>query len=151
MNWFIFAKNKQTLNNLFMKKSIVAALAFLWVSTLSAQTDYSSYYRDLPKPMPVVQAPVIPDYTVYLTDFGAIGDGSALNTQAFEKAISALNKKGGGHLVVPAGIWLTGLISLKDNIAAFKGIVAGEYDHLPEQAFYMVGSIDEAVEKASKL
>lgn len=116
MNWFIFAKNKQTLNNLFMKKSIVAALAFLWVSTLSAQTDYSSYYRDLPKPMPVVQAPVIPDYTVYLTDFGAIGDGSALNTQAFEKAISALNKKGGGHLVVPAGIWLTGLISLKDNI-----------------------------------
>ena len=42
-------------------------------------------------------------------------------------------------------------VPLKDTIAAFKGIVAGEYDHLPEQAFYMVGSIDEAVEKASKL
>ena len=42
-------------------------------------------------------------------------------------------------------------VALKDTIAAFKGIVAGEYDHLPEQAFYMVGSIDEAVEKASKL
>ncbi len=35
--------------------------------------------------------------------------------------------------------------------ALLHGIVAGEYDHLPEQAFYMVGSIDEAVEKGSKL
>ena len=39
-------------------------------------------------------------------------------------------------------------VSLKDTIAGFKGIVEGEYDELPEQAFYMVGSIDEAVEKA---
>ncbi|MEM1152895.1 MAG: F0F1 ATP synthase subunit beta [Pseudomonadota bacterium] len=39
-------------------------------------------------------------------------------------------------------------VSLKDTIAGFSGILAGEYDHLPEQAFYMVGSIDEAVEKA---
>ena len=42
-------------------------------------------------------------------------------------------------------------VSLKETIAGFKGIVAGEYDHLPEQAFYMVGGIDEAVEKAKKL
>jgi F-type H+-transporting ATPase subunit beta len=42
-------------------------------------------------------------------------------------------------------------VSLKDTIRAFKGIVAGEYDHLPEQAFYMVGTIEEAVEKAKKL
>ncbi len=39
-------------------------------------------------------------------------------------------------------------VSLKDTIAGFKGIIAGEYDDLPEQAFYMVGTIDEAVEKA---
>ena len=42
-------------------------------------------------------------------------------------------------------------VSLKDSINAFKGIVSGEYDHLPEQAFYMVGSIDEAVEKAKTM
>jgi F-type H+-transporting ATPase subunit beta len=42
-------------------------------------------------------------------------------------------------------------VSLKDTIAGFNGILAGEYDHLPEQAFYMVGSIDEAVEKAKNL
>jgi F-type H+-transporting ATPase subunit beta len=39
-------------------------------------------------------------------------------------------------------------VSLKDTISGFQAIVNGEYDHLPEQAFYMVGSIDEAVEKA---
>ncbi|MDI1252638.1 F0F1 ATP synthase subunit beta [Thermomonas sp.] len=42
-------------------------------------------------------------------------------------------------------------VSLKDTIRGFKGIVDGEYDHLPEQAFYMVGSIEEAAEKAKKM
>jgi len=42
-------------------------------------------------------------------------------------------------------------VSLKETIRGFKGIVEGEFDHLPEQAFYMVGSIDEAVEKAKTL
>ncbi len=42
-------------------------------------------------------------------------------------------------------------VSLKDTIAGFQGILNGEYDSLPEQAFYMVGSIEEAVEKAKKL
>jgi len=42
-------------------------------------------------------------------------------------------------------------VSLKETIRGFKGILAGEYDSLPEQAFYMVGGIDEAIEKAKKL
>ncbi|MDR0736041.1 MAG: F0F1 ATP synthase subunit beta [Zoogloeaceae bacterium] len=42
-------------------------------------------------------------------------------------------------------------VSLKDTIAGFKGIVNGDYDNLPEQAFYMVGSIEEAVERAKTL
>jgi len=42
-------------------------------------------------------------------------------------------------------------VALKDTIRGFKAIIAGEYDHLPEQAFYMVGSIEEAVEKAKTL
>ncbi|MBE0462273.1 MAG: F0F1 ATP synthase subunit beta [Halomonadaceae bacterium] len=42
-------------------------------------------------------------------------------------------------------------VSLKDTISGFQGILAGEYDDLPEQAFYMVGSIDEAVEKANQM
>ena len=42
-------------------------------------------------------------------------------------------------------------VSLKDTIAGFNGILAGEYDHLPEQAFYMVGSIEEVIEKAKDM
>ena len=42
-------------------------------------------------------------------------------------------------------------VSLKDTIAGFQGILDGEYDHLPEQAFYMVGSIDEVIEKGKNL
>jgi len=41
-------------------------------------------------------------------------------------------------------------VSLKDTIRSFKGLLAGDYDHIPEQAFYMVGTIEEALEKASK-
>jgi F-type H+-transporting ATPase subunit beta len=43
------------------------------------------------------------------------------------------------------------LVALEDTIRGFKGLVNGDYDHLPEQAFYMVGSIDEAIEKAAKM
>ncbi len=42
-------------------------------------------------------------------------------------------------------------VPIKETIRGFKGIVAGEYDHLPEEAFYMVGTIDEAIEKAQTL
>jgi len=42
-------------------------------------------------------------------------------------------------------------VSLKDTIAGFQGILNGEYDHLPEQAFYMVGTIEEVVEKAKSI
>ena len=43
------------------------------------------------------------------------------------------------------------LVNLEDTINGFKGIVEGEYDHIPEAAFYMVGTIDEVLDKAKKL
>ena len=43
------------------------------------------------------------------------------------------------------------LVALEDTIKGFKGLCDGEYDHLPEAAFYMVGTIEEAIEKAQKL
>jgi F-type H+-transporting ATPase subunit beta len=42
-------------------------------------------------------------------------------------------------------------VRLEDSIKSFKGLINGEYDNLPEQSFYMVGSIEEAVEKANKM
>ncbi|SHF46743.1 Right handed beta helix region [Mariniphaga anaerophila] len=66
--------------------------------------------------MPSIQEPVIPDYAVSITDFGAKKGGKVLNTQAFADAIEAVSKKGGGKVVIPAGIWLTGPIHLKSNL-----------------------------------
>jgi len=42
-------------------------------------------------------------------------------------------------------------VPLEDTIKGFKGLVNGDYDHLPEAAFYMVGTIEDAVKKAQKL
>ena len=100
-----------------MKKLFLTILAALTVS-LAAQADnpYKKFTEKLPFAMPEVSAPVIPDNEVKLTDFGAVGDGIALNTEAFRKAIDALSLRGGGKLVVPQGVWHTGPIVLKSNI-----------------------------------
>ena len=98
----------------------------LWISALltvaisAAAGDYAAYYYNLPAAvtgkMVEPQLPIIPDNSLSLTEFGGVGDGLTDNTDAFAKAISALAKQGGGHLVVPAGIFVTGPISLKDHI-----------------------------------
>jgi polygalacturonase len=66
--------------------------------------------------MPVVTEPQIPDNTVYITDFGAVNDGQTLNTKAIADAIDKVSEKGGGKVVIPRGLWLTGPIILKSNI-----------------------------------
>ncbi len=65
---------------------------------------------------PIVTTPVIPKNVVRLTDCGGSGDGMTPNTTAFEKAFATLAAKGGGELVVPPGIWLTGPIKLRSHI-----------------------------------
>ena len=77
---------------------------------------YKVYTQNLPFEMPEVAAPQFPDRQVNIKDFGAVGDGVTLNTDAFEKAIAELSEKGGGQLTVPAGVWFTGPIVLKSNI-----------------------------------
>jgi polygalacturonase len=56
--------------------------------------------------------PNIPDRTFNLKDFGGIGDGKTWNTEAFRKALAAVEKQGGGRLIVPAGLYRTGPIVL---------------------------------------
>lgn len=91
-------------------------LAIIIFASCNLNYDFTKLYEDLPFEMEQVQRPDIPDREVDIRDFGGIGDGVALNSAPFEKAIDALSKKGGGRVVVPTGVWLTGPITLKDNI-----------------------------------
>ena len=78
--------------------------------------EFAYLYEDLPFDMEQVLRPEIPSLEVDIRDFGGIGDGVALNSDAFAKAIDYLSTKGGGKVVVPTGVWLTGPITMKDNI-----------------------------------
>ena len=95
-----------------------AALFVASLTLLACGTDYEfrHLYEDLPFEMAKVQRPDIPVRQVNIEDFGGVGDGVFLNTEAFAEAIDVLSQAGGGRLVVPTGVWLTGPITLKDNI-----------------------------------
>ena len=75
-----------------------------------------SIYKELPFSMPKVEQPSFPDYTVNIVDFGAKGDGIVLNTKAINDAIKDVNQRGGGKVIIPEGIWLTGPIELLSNV-----------------------------------
>jgi polygalacturonase len=99
------------------RKLLLTALCLctcLWISARAA--DYSKLYQHLPVSVAQPEQPKIPKRSVKLTDFGGKGDGLTLNTEAFAQAISALSNQGGGHLVVPAGVWVTGPITLQSHI-----------------------------------
>lgn len=97
--------------------SILTAGALLLVSSCGKQggDEFAYLYENLPFKMERVARPVIPDLRVSVKDFGGVGDGVTLNTEAFAKAMKHLSDKGGGHLDVPAGIWLTGPIEILSN------------------------------------
>ena len=102
----------RTFKNLFF---FFAALVLGLSSCNKTQGEFDYLYNDLPFKMDKVERPSIPDYSVNLVDFGGIGDGVTLNTEAFKQAMEHLNAEGGGHLIVPEGLWLTGPIELLSN------------------------------------
>jgi len=73
-------------------------------------------YAGIEFKMARVQEPVIPPNSVLITDFGAKSGGQELCTQAIRDAINAVSQKGGGKVIIPRGMWLTGPIILKSNI-----------------------------------
>jgi len=64
----------------------------------------------------IVSAPKFKKDTINIKKFGAVADGNFLNTKAINGAIATMNKKGGGVVLIPSGLWLTGPIVLKSNI-----------------------------------
>src|SRR5690606_36653271 len=73
-------------------------------------------YEGVEFDMPRVKETSFPDYAVSIVDFGAVGDGIQSNTNALADAIEEVSKNGGGKVVVPRGMWLTGPIQFKSNI-----------------------------------
>ena len=93
-----------------------SGLSNRWSASAAPEQQLDRVTANLPFAMRKVELPSIPARAFNVTDFGAIGDGASLNTAAFAKAIEACSKAGGGRVVVPQGIWLTGPIQLKNNI-----------------------------------
>jgi polygalacturonase len=85
-------------------------------SFLIAQNVPASYTAGLPFTMPEIQVVTFPNHTVNIVEFGAVADVQTMNTKAFADAIMACKQAGGGTVVVPAGVWLTGPIKFESNI-----------------------------------
>ena len=66
--------------------------------------------------LPVISSPRFNKDTVSIKKFGAVADGYSLNTKAINEAITTLSKKGGGVVLIPSGLWLTGPVVLKSNV-----------------------------------
>lgn len=106
------------------KKSLGAWIAFSFLAGFgieayakkTAAYQYDYLYKNLPFKMARVERPVFPDNRISVVEFGAVGDGITKNTEAFAKAMKALDQKGGGTLIVPSGVWYTGPISFENNV-----------------------------------
>ncbi len=106
------------MSKLYIPLGVVLLLCIGMISCNGKEpaSPYAHLYENLPFEMPLLTPPTFPDYDVSLADFGGMGDGMFLNTAAFAEAISHLSQRGGGRLVVPAGVWFTGPIVLQSNI-----------------------------------
>ena len=115
---------------------LLSLAALLLLAACKKQdTDYpidKAVYNRLPFKMEEVQLPSFPDYQVSITEFGAVPDGITLNTKAFNDAINHVYEKGGGTVVVPEGLWLTGPIEMRSNVnlyTEYNALVYFSEDH----------------------
>ena len=102
---------KSILNSLFL-----SSLLLFSGNSFSQEKNIGYYIQHAPFKMPDVFVPEFANKKFSIGDYGAVNDGKTLCTQAFAKAIDACTNAGGGSVIVPAGIWLTGPIELKSNV-----------------------------------
>jgi polygalacturonase len=116
-----------------MRKTVKVVLLLLILAVLSV-TAYFIMKKSQPSPvsvvskvdneddarvpfdMPEISKVSIPDRVCDISMYGAVGDGKTLDTQAFSRAITDCNEKGGGKVIVPRGTWFTGAIHLLSNV-----------------------------------
>src|SRR5882724_5124712 len=93
---------------------VTIAIGLLSSATLHAQIPPAA--TEAWKHLPTIKEPVFKKDTFNITRYGAIADGTTLNTKSINDAITDCSSKGGGVVLVPAGVWLTGPIVLKSNV-----------------------------------
>ncbi|MEO5912007.1 MAG: glycoside hydrolase family 28 protein [Pelobium sp.] len=82
----------------------------------SGITDSLAFINYFKVKMPIIKTPVFKKDTFNIEKFGAIADGLTLNTRSINDAINECSKKGGGVVLVPGGLWLTGPVEMKSNV-----------------------------------
>lgn len=97
-------------------KMVFALLLAVMALPAFAQLSLEQVYEGIEFDMPRVRETSFPDFSKSIADYGAVGDGLTKNTAAFKAAIEEVNQKGGGKVIVPRGIWLTGPITLLSNV-----------------------------------
>lgn len=110
------------MNKKELKKIVLTALALCLLVSFNAvaqqriQQELKHYVSTAPFKMETPVLPKIPDYQVNISSYGAIGNGHFLNTSAIAEAIHQCVAHGGGTVIVPPGLWLTGPVEMKSNI-----------------------------------
>ncbi len=103
-----------------MKKFCISILA-LWCTLISSgqelfQKEVDDQLKDLPFTSFSVTVPAFPEQTFNIKDEGAVGDGLFMNTEIINKTIRRCADAGGGTVIIPAGLWLTGPITMKSHV-----------------------------------
>lgn len=80
------------------------------------QNEVNAQLQNLPFATYSITLPSFPDRTFNITDAGAVGDGLTKNTMAINSTIEKCSKAGGGKVIIPAGLWLTGPITMQSNV-----------------------------------
>ncbi len=107
---------------IFHKPILICELIWLTLSGLllsnlqASANEVNRYLGDIPFEMPEIALPEFPERALNVTDFGAIGNGLTMNTTAINNAIKACSQSGGGTVIIPRGLWLTGPLELANNV-----------------------------------
>ena len=94
----------------------LAALALALLAPLSSHAVETAGWSQVPEILARIIPPSFPARAFDITQYGAVADGKTLATTAIEQAITACSTTGGGHVIIPAGEFLTGPIHLQDNV-----------------------------------